>query len=402
MANRGRTDANSASCASTRSSGSTTRTTGACRASSPTGARSSLGGFPEPAPGTSPRSRKRSSGRASWLSCRSPVTNIADTHRASSPADWIRTAGVLLFGAALLMVANTDLPVPLPWAYGLLPFALFWLARHVGLLYGALAATATLGAVYAAGVTEPSRLLFVAVLCAAGLLLSASARRGVRASTAMTVAAAPILAVVIGYLLLGGMDELTRTFASRLADVRRLESDHRVSETLGVSRAEFDLALAQLERVYSFLLPSLFALKWVTVLSVNCWLASVLFRERGLPAFRDFSTWRVHPAAAWAFALALALIATRAPWGTMAGANLAFPLLLGYTVQGLAVARFTAIAFEMNAMVQGAIVVLVAFMPILFLTFLGIGFLDSWFDFRRRLVPGPDDSVGRRADKSDD
>jgi hypothetical protein len=300
------------------------------------------------------------------------------------------------------MVANTDLPVPLPWAYGLLPFALFWLARHVGLLYGALAATATLGAVYAAGVTEPSRLLFVAVLCAAGLLLSASARRGMRASTAMTLAAAPILAVAIGYLFLGGMDELSRTFASRLADVRRLESDHRVSETLGVSRAEFDLALGQLERVYSFLLPSLFALKWVTVLSVNCWLASVLFRERGLPAFRDFSTWRVHPAAAWAFALALALIATRAPWGTMAGANLAFPLLLAYTVQGLAVARFTAIVFEMNAMVQGAIIVLVAFMPILFVTFLGIGFLDSWFDFRRRLVPGPDDSVGRRADKTDD
>ncbi len=226
------------------------------------------------------------------------MTNIADPNRAASPADWIRTAGVLLFGAGLLMAANTDLPVPLPWAYGLLPFALFWLARHVGLLYGALAATSTLGAVYAAGVTEPSQLFFVAVLGAAGLLLSASARRGVRASTALTLAAAPILAVVIGYLLLGGMDELSRTFASRLADVRRLESDHRISETIGVSRAEFDLALGQLERVYSFLLPSLFALKWVTVLSVNCWLASVLFRERGLPAFREFSTWRVHPAAA--------------------------------------------------------------------------------------------------------
>jgi uncharacterized protein YybS (DUF2232 family) len=300
------------------------------------------------------------------------------------------------------MAANTDLPVPLPWAYGLLPFALFWLARHVGLLYGALAATSTLGAVYAAGVTEPSQLFFVAVLGAAGLLLSASARRGVRASTAMTLAAAPILAVVIGYLLLGGMDELSRTFASRLADVRRLESDHRISETIGVSRTEFDQALGQLERVYSFLLPSLFALKWITVLSVNCWLASVLFRERGLPAFREFSTWRVHPAAAWAFAIALALMATRAPWGTLAGANIAFPLLLAYTVQGLAVARFAAIAFEMNLVVQGAIIVLVAFMPILFLAFLAIGFLDSWFDFRRRLVPGPGESVGRRADGSDD
>jgi hypothetical protein len=330
------------------------------------------------------------------------VTNIADPNRAASPADWIRTAGVLLFGAGLLMAANTDLPVPLPWAYGLLPFALFWLARHVGLLYGALAATSTLGAVYAAGVTEPSRLFFVAVLGAAGLLLSASARRNFRASTAMTLAAAPILAVVIGYLLLGGMDELSRTFASRLADVRRLESDHRISETIGVSRAEFDLALGQLERIYSFLLPSLFALKWITVLSVNCWLASVLFRERGLPSFREFSTWRVHPAAAWAFAIALALMATRAPWGTLAGANIAFPLLLAYTVQGIAVARFAAIAFEMNAVVQGAIIVLVAFMPILFVAFLAIGFLDSWFDFRRRLVPGPGDSVGRRADKSDD
>lgn len=330
------------------------------------------------------------------------MTNIANPNRAASPADWIRTAGVLLFGAGLLMAANTDLPVPLPWAYGLLPFALFWLARHVGLLYGALAATSTLGAVYAAGVTEPSQLFFVAVLGAAGLLLSASARRGVRASTAMTLAAAPILAVVIGYLLLGGMDELSRTFASRLADVRRLESDHRISETIGVSRAEFDLALGQLERVYSFLLPSLFALKWVTVLSVNCWLASVLFRERGLPAFREFSTWRVHPAAAWAFAIALALMATRTPWATLAGANIAFPLLLAYTVQGIAVARFAAIAFEMNVVVQGAIIVLVAFMPILFLAFLAIGFLDSWFDFRRRLVPGPGDSVGRRAGKSDD
>lgn len=333
------------------------------------------------------------------------MTNIADpklsARAASSPADWIRAAGVLLFGAGIVMAANTDLPVPLPWAYGLLPFALFWLSRHVGLLVGALAATATLGAVYAAGVTEPSRLVFVAVLGAAGLLLSASARRGDRASTAMTLAATPILAVVVGYLLLGGMNELSRTFAARLAEVRRLETDLRFSETLGVSRTEFEMALGQMERIYAFLLPSLFALKWISVLSVNVWLASVLFRERGLPAFRDFSTWRVHPAAAWALAVALALVVTRLPWAVVAGANLAFPLLLCYTVQGLAVARFAAIAFEMNAMVQGAILVLVAFMPILFVSFLAIGFLDSWFDFRRRLVPGPGGSVGRRTGSSD-
>lgn len=332
------------------------------------------------------------------------MTNIAEprAEARTSPAEWIRTAGVLLFGAGLLVVANSDLPAPLPWAYGLLPFALFWLSRHVGILVGSLAATATLGAVYASGTNTPSQLFFVAVLCGAGLLLSASARRGMSASTAMTLAAAPLLAVVVGYLLLGGMDELTKTLAARLSDVRRLESDHRVSETLGVSRAEFEIALAQMERIYAFLLPSLFALKWISVLSVNCWLATVLFRERGLPAFRDFSTWRVHPAAAWGLAAALALVVTRLPWAMLAGANIAFPLLLCFTVQGIAVARFTAIAFELNAVVQGAIVVLVAFMPVLFLAFLTVGFLDSWFDFRRRLVPGPGQKAGRRADGSDD
>jgi uncharacterized protein YybS (DUF2232 family) len=330
------------------------------------------------------------------------VTNIAET-QAAGFAGWVRTLGVLLFGAGLLMAGNADLPVPLPWSYGLLPIARFWLARHVGHLYGYLAATATLGAVYAAGVTEPSRLFFVAVLAASGLLLSASSQRGARASHAMTLAAAPVLAVTVGYLFLGGLDELTTMLTSRLADIRRLETEHRLSETIGVSRIEFDIALTQLERVYSFLLPALFALKWLMVLSVNCWLASVLWRDKnGFPPFRSFSTWRVHPAVAWVLPVALLLVLTRLdPWVAV-GANVAFLLFLAYTVQGIAVGRFAAIALEMNAMVQGTIVVLVAFLPILFLGFLTVGFLDSWFDFRRRLVPGHDSSVGRSTGRKDD
>jgi uncharacterized protein YybS (DUF2232 family) len=77
-----------------------------------------------------------------------------------------------------------------------------------------------------------------------------------------------------------------------------------------------------------------------------------------------------------------------------AGLNLAFPLALAYTVQGFAVARFAAIAFEMRGIVQVAIAVLVVLMPVLLVAFLGIGFLDAWFDFRRRIVLGIDDSLG--------
>jgi uncharacterized protein YybS (DUF2232 family) len=142
-------------------------------------------------------------------------------------------------------------------------------------------------------------------------------------------------------------------------------------------------------------------MKWVIVMAINCWLASVLFQSgpsgetgESFPAFEAFSTWRVHPVAAWAMALALVLIVTRVKPAVDAGLNIAFPLALAYTIQGIAVARFAAIAFEMRGVVQVAIAVLVVMMPVLLVAFLGIGFFDAWFDFRRRIVLGIDDSLG--------
>jgi len=326
------------------------------------------------------------------------VTSIAEPERSSAFSDWIRAAGVLLLGAGLILAASTDIPAPLPWIYGLLPLALLWLARHVGLLYGTLAATATVGAVYSAGLTEPAQILFVAVLGVAGLLLAACAKRGMGASTALTLAVTPVLLAATGYLLLGGMGELTRVLAERIEEVRRLESEHRVSQTLGLTAAEFGQALEETGKIWALLLPSLFALKWILVLAVNCWLASVLFQDgAGFPAFHEFSTWRVHPLAVWVLLGSLLLMATRVKPALAAGVNLAFPVALAFVVQGFAVARFAAIAFEWNGVVQAAIVILVVLMPVLLVTFLGIGFLDAWYDFRRRLVPGPDDSSERDA-----
>jgi len=325
----------------------------------------------------------------------------AESERTSGFADAVRLAGVLLIGAGMILVASSDLPTPVPWAYGLLPLALLWLARRVGLLMGALAATATVGAVYAGGVQEPAQLFFVAVLSMAGLLLSASARRGVRASMALALSVTPVLAVAGGYLLAGGMQELSTVLAERLEEIRRLETEHALSRTLGLSTMEFQQAIEETARLWALLLPSLFALKWVIVMAINCWLASVLFRSGSggaegdaFPAFEAFSTWRVHPIAAWGMALALTLVVTRWSPGVEAGVNLAFPLAVAYVVQGFAVARFAAIAFEMRGMIQAAIVMLVVLMPVLLVAFLGIGFLDSWFDFRRRIVLGMDDSLG--------
>jgi hypothetical protein len=323
------------------------------------------------------------------------VSEAADTPRPAAFADAVRVAGVLLFGAGLVLLASSDLPAPVPWSYGLLPLAVLWLTRRVGLLFGTLAATATVGAVYSGGIREPSQLFFVAVLAMAGILLSACARRGVKASAALALAVTPVLAVAGGYLLGGGMQELSGVLAARLEEIRRLETEHGVSRTLGLSAAEFQSAVEETARVWTLLLPSLFALKWVVVMAINCWLASVLFQaEDGFPAFEAFSTWRVHPAAAWAVALALALIVTRWTPGVEAGVNLVFPLAIAYAIQGFAVARFAAIAFEMRGVVQAAIAMLVVLMPILLVVFLGIGFLDSWFDFRRRIVLGMDDTLG--------
>jgi uncharacterized protein YybS (DUF2232 family) len=324
------------------------------------------------------------------------VSNTAETGRPAAALEAVRALGALLLGAGMIAVASSDVPAPIPWGYGLLPVGILWLARRVGLLLGALAATATLGAVYSAGLQDPPQLFFVAVLAGSGLCLAACARRGVRASTTLVLSVLPVLAVGGAYLLLGGVDELSRVLALRIEEVRRLESEHRVSQTLGLSSSDFDRALEQTGKIWTLLLPSLFAIKWVIVMAINCWLASVLFQDaEGFPSFGEFSTWRVHPVGAWAMALALVLIVTRWQPAVEAGVNLAFPLAIAYTIQGFAVGRFLSIAFQLRWMIQAAILILIILMPVLLAAFLGIGFFDAWYDFRRRAVPGPGDPLGQ-------
>lgn len=326
------------------------------------------------------------------------MSSIAEPGRTLSLGNSFRALGAILVGALLIAAANTDIPSPLPWAFGLLPVALLWLARKVGLLLGALAAASTLGALYASGIHEAHQLVFIGVLAAAGLLLAACARRGMPASVTASLAAALVLAVAAGYLFAGGMDELTRLLATRIGELKRLESEHRVSQSLGLSSIEFNHALEQTGRLWALLLPSLFALKWIIVIATNCWLASVLFQEEegGFPAFSEFSVWRVHPVGAWVLALALVLMVTRWKPAFEAGVNLAFPLALAYAVQGFAVSRYVAQAFHIRGVIQAAVLVLLVLMPILVTTMMAVGLLDVWYDFRLRATPDPGSPLGGR------
>ncbi|HEY7728164.1 MAG TPA: DUF2232 domain-containing protein [Candidatus Eisenbacteria bacterium] len=298
-----------------------------------------------------------------------------------------------MLGAALIALASSQLPLPVPWAYGLLPIGLFWLARRVGLLLGALGAASTLGAVYASGVKGDAPILFVAVLLASGLLLALAARRGLKPSTALLLAAAPVVAVALAYVYLGGMDDLTRVIADRIEEQRRLYQENQafqaVRDALGLTAASFESGLELQRRAMELLLPSLFALQWLIVVAVNGWLASVLFeKEGGFPSFSRFVTWRVHPAGAWLLALALALVAIRVKAAFIAGVNLAFPLAVAYTIQGFAVARFVALALEVRGVVQAGVILLLVLMPVLVLAVTTVGLLDAWYDFRTMLITG--------------
>jgi hypothetical protein len=332
------------------------------------------------------------------------VTSIAERDH-NAPISLVNAAGALILGVALIALASSQLPLPVPWAYGLLPIGLFWLTRRVGLLLGALGAASTLGAIYASGVKEDAAIVFVGVLLAAGLLLALAARRGLKPSTSLLLAAAPVVAVALAYLYLGGMDELLRVITSRIEEQRRLYQENQAFQALrdamGLTAANFENGLELQRRAMELLLPSLFALQWVIVVAVNGWLASVLFEdEGGFPSFARFVTWRVHPAGAWLLALALASMAIRTKAAFIAGVNLAFPLALAYTIQGFAVARFMALALEVRGIVQAGVILLLVIMPVLVLAVTTIGLLDAWYDFRTRLImgPRPSDSHGGDGD----
>jgi hypothetical protein len=293
----------------------------------------------------------------------------------------------------LIALASSQLPRPVPWAYGLLPIGLFWLTRRVGLLLGALGAASTLGAVYASGVQEDAAIVFVGVLLAAGLLLAMAARRGLKPSTALLLAAAPVVAVAIAYLYLGGMDELTRVITSRIEEQRRLYQENQafqaLRDSMGLTAANFENGLDLQRRTMELLLPSLFALQWLIVIAVNGWLASVLFEnDGGFPSFSRFVTWRVHPVGAWLLAASLALMVVHTKAAFIAGVNLAFPLALAYTIQGFAVARFMALALDVRGVVQAGVILLFVLMPVLVLAVTTVGLLDAWYDFRTMLITG--------------
>lgn len=320
------------------------------------------------------------------------MTSIAEPeHRA--PWSLVSALGALILGAALIALASSQLPRPVSWAYGLLPIGLFWLSRRVGLLLGALGGASTLGAVYASGVQQDAAIVFVGVLLGAGLLLAMAARRGLKPSTALLLAAAPVVAVAIAYLYLGGTDELTRVIASRIEEQRRLYQENQALQALrdamGLTAASFETELDLQRRTMELLLPSLFALQWLIVVAVNGWLASVLFeKDGGFPSFSRFVTWRVHPAGAWLLAAALALMLLRTKAAFVAGVNLAFPLALAYTIQGFAVARFVALALDVRGVVQVGVILLLVLMPILVLGVTTVGLLDAWYDFRTMLITG--------------
>jgi hypothetical protein len=327
------------------------------------------------------------------------VTSIAEPDPSQARVPLVSALGALILGAGLIALASSQLPRPLPWVYGLLPIGLFWLARRVGLLLGALGAASTLGALYASGLKEDAAIVFAGVLLGAGLLLALAGKRGLRPSTSLALAATPVVAVAIAYLYLGGMDELLRLVAGHIEEQRRLHSEsatlQAMRQMLGLTAASFESGLEVQRRVMELLLPSLFAMQWVIVIAVNGWLASVLFeREGGFPSFSEFITWRVHPVGAWLLAAALALMALRVPAAFQAGVNLAFPLALAYTLQGMAVARFVAVVLEVRGAVQAGVVVLLLLMPALLLTLTVTGLLDAWYDFRTMVIRGtrPSDS----------
>ena len=97
----------------------------------------------------------------------------------------------------------------------------------------------------------------------------------------------------------------------------------------------------------------------------------------------------------------LALMVTRWTPAFEAGLNLAFPLLLAYTIQGFAVARFVARAYQIRGIVQASILVLFVLMPVLIVTVMGIGLFDVWYDFRLRATPDSGAPIGGSGGKDD-
>lgn len=313
---------------------------------------------------------------------------------AANPRDILTGAGILVFCGAFTLY----LPVLGFICFFLMPLPVAFYRVKLGRNPSGLMAAAALAVIWVLGGERAIDIWLM--LCMMGLGFALGDALGKNLSVEKTIAypCATVLTGAMAALLLIG--SISETGPLELASdyVRKsLEMTATAYENMEVEDGRLQLLTDSMERVHYILMRIMPGLA-VSVLLFSAWanllLTRFALRARNItyPDFGRLNQWKAPDALVWAvIGCGLLVLGTKEPL-SFAGVNGLILLMLIYLFQGLAVVSYYFESRRVPMFLRMLIYAFLAIQQVFALLIIGLGFFDTWADFRR--LRGENGSTG--------
>ncbi len=210
-----------------------------------------------------------------------------------------------------------------------------------------------------------------------------SIEKSIAWATATVLMAAFFLLTVMGNFAGTGGWELLSAFIRK-----NLEMTATVYRQLDVPAEKIRMLTESLDRIHYVLLrllPALMAAGLMFSAWMNLLLGRITLRANRLPtpAFGRLNTWQAPEWLVWAVIAAGLMAFLPVEWIKFPGANALIVLMMVYLFQGLAIISYYFNKKQVPLVLRVMIYAIIALQQILMIFVIGLGFFDTWINFRR-------------------
>jgi uncharacterized protein YybS (DUF2232 family) len=292
----------------------------------------------------------------------------------------------------LAVVACTAVPMAGLLGSAFIPVPLIYFRAKLGRQAARVSAAAALGCALLIG--GPLEALFFGELLLIGLVMGELMGRPVSLEK---MAVSVCIAVGVGGVLAAALWSGQGLLATVSESVRQhLELSLLLYQQMGLSQEQLDFlenSLDVIQRVLVGIMPALVIGSTLMVTWMSLLVARRLCRRQGLtlPDYGPLERWKAPEQLVWGVIAAGGLLLAPSVAAKMLGLNGLIVFMVIYFFQGLAIVAYFFQKKQIPRFARVVLYGLIAIQQVVLLAVIGIGFFDTWFNFRKLekpLAPG--------------
>ncbi len=268
-----------------------------------------------------------------------------------------------------------------------LPIPIMVVRTKLGRQPALIVAAAALGFVGLVG--GSLEILFFGEFLLVGFVLGELLPAGISIEKTAAIACAAVFGTGVAGLMLHGLLNGAGLFEVLSEAARHnLEMTAALYRQVGVSEEQIrflEEAMPVIQSVLVGMMPALVVASTLMVVWVSLLSAPPVFRRCGLapPDYGPLSHWKAPEPLVWAAIASGVLLLLPGFWLKMLGLNGLIVLMAVYFFQGIAVVAFYLRKKLVPRLVRSMVYFVVAVQQLVMLVVIGVGFFDTWFNFRK-------------------